>query len=210
VSFFIHKVKPRPADSVFIQEVYMSDTEKVKIPLRQANRLINHGPVCLISCTVEKGRYNCLPVAWLMPVRHEPPIISAVIGRGNYSFEWIRRHKGFVVNIPPASMVDVVVKCGNVSGSDVDKFEKFNLSAIAAETVNAPLIKDCIGHLECEVINEPSFIENYSIFIANVNAVWVDKDSFDEIWKLENEQIRMIHHLGGSSFVMDGEVKRVH
>ncbi len=197
-------------DSVSVKEVSMSDTIKVKIPLRQANRLINHGPVCLISCTVEKGQPNCMPVSWIMPVRHEPPLISVVIGKGNYSFEWIRRHKGFVVNIPPASMLDEVVKCGSVSGSDVNKFEKFKLTAIPAETVNAPLIRECIGHLECEVINEPSFIENYSLFIANVNAVWVDKDSFDEIWKLEKEHYRTIHHLGGSTFVLDGEVKRVH
>jgi flavin reductase (DIM6/NTAB) family NADH-FMN oxidoreductase RutF len=186
----------------------VSDNIKVKIPLRQANRLINHGPVCLVSCRVRDGKPNCLPIAWAMPVRHEPPVICAVIGRGNYSFEWIRRNKGFVINIPPASMLDIVMQCGSVSGQDVDKFEKFNLTAIPAETVNAPMIKECIGHLECEVINEPSFIENYSLFIANVNGVWVEKDSFDEIWKLDSEQYRTIHHLGGNTFVLDGEVRR--
>ena len=36
-----------------------------------------------------------------------------------------------------------VVKVGNVSGSDSDKFAKFGLTPVPAERVAAPLIAEC-------------------------------------------------------------------
>ncbi|MDQ7824259.1 MAG: flavin reductase family protein [Candidatus Eremiobacteraeota bacterium] len=178
---------------------------KVKIPLRNANRLINHGPLVLVACQTEKNRVNCLPIAWIMPVRHDPPIIGAVIGKGNYSFEWIRKHREFTVNIPPAGLLTVVNACGSVTGADLDKFEKYGLTAEKASAVKAPLIRECIGHLECEIINDPSLIETYNLFLAHVKAVSVEKEAFEEIWKLDREEYRTIHHLGGSHFVLDGK-----
>lgn len=182
---------------------------KVKIPLRKANRLINHGPLALISCLIEADRFNCMPVAWIMPVRHEPPMIGAVIGKGNFSHKCIVEHKEFVVNIPPMRIIRQVVECGSVTGAEVNKFEKFNLTPIKAETVKAPLIQECIGHLECEILNDPQLIDNYGLFLANVKIAWVEEEAFDEVWKLDREEFKTIHHLGGNIFSGDGEVKKV-
>jgi len=37
------------------------------------------------------------------------------------------------------------------SGKDIDKFKKYGLTELLAEKVEAPLIKECIAHLECKV-----------------------------------------------------------
>jgi len=182
---------------------------KVKIPLRQWNRLLNHGPLVLVSCCVENDRYNCLPVAWTMPVRHEPPVVAVVIGKGNYSYSWIRKNGQFVINIPTAAMLPIVSGCGSVSGAEVDKFERFGLTATPADTVRAPLIEQCIGHIECEVVQEKKMMDTYNIFIATVTSAWAEKTAFDEIWRLKKHEHRMIHHLGGNNFVLDGEVKKI-
>jgi flavin reductase (DIM6/NTAB) family NADH-FMN oxidoreductase RutF len=192
-------------DTVSTKEAVM----KVKIPLRQSNRLLNHGPVVLISCCIENDRYNCLPVAWTMPVRHEPPVVAVVIGKGNYSYTWIRKNGEFVINIPPATMLPVIVECGSVTGAEVDKFERFKLVPSPADTVRAPLIEQCIGHLECKVIYEKKMMDTYNIFIANVTSAWAEKTAFDEIWKLKKDEQRTIHHLGGNNFVIDGQVKKI-
>jgi flavin reductase (DIM6/NTAB) family NADH-FMN oxidoreductase RutF len=182
---------------------------KVKIPLRQSNRLLNHGPLVLVSCAIDGDRPNCLPVAWVMPVSHEPSIVAMVIGKGNYSFKWIRKNKSFVINIPPVSIMDKVMRCGGISGSDTDKFKEVGLTAIKSDSAKAPLISECIGHLECEVIEEKSLIEKYNIFLGKVLSAWVEKEAFEEVWKLDRDDYRTYHHLGGNTFVLDGEVRKL-
>jgi flavin reductase (DIM6/NTAB) family NADH-FMN oxidoreductase RutF len=182
---------------------------KIKIPLRNSNRLLNHGPLVLVSCTIDDDRPNCLPIAWVMPVRHEPATVALVIGKGNYSFAWIVRNKSFVINIPPVTIMDKVLRCGGISGSDIDKFKEIGFTALKADSTKAPLIEECIGHLECQVLEEKSLIEKYNLFLAKVQVAWVEKEAFEELWKLEKDEYRTYHHLGGNIFVVDGEVRKI-
>jgi flavin reductase (DIM6/NTAB) family NADH-FMN oxidoreductase RutF len=48
-------------------------------------------------------------------------------------------------------MASKIVEVGNCSGRDVDKFEAFHLTQIAAERVTAPLIGECFANLECTI-----------------------------------------------------------
>ena len=46
-----------------------------------------------------------------------------------------------------------MVKVGNSSGRDIDKFAAFGLTPVAAERVKAPLIHECYANLECKVVD---------------------------------------------------------
>ena len=50
-------------------------------------------------------------------------------------------------------MAETVVKIGNISGKDCDKFEKFKLNALKAEKVKSPLIEQCVANLECKLVD---------------------------------------------------------
>ena len=63
------------------------------------------------------------------------------------------KNKECVVAIPPASMAETVVKIGDISGKECDKFEKFGIKTLEAEKVDAPLIDGCIANLECKVVD---------------------------------------------------------
>ena len=58
-------------------------------------------------------------------------------------------------------MTDIVVGVGNTSGADVDKFEKFGLTAQAATRVNAPLIADCHANFECRLVDD-ALVDKYN------------------------------------------------
>ena len=73
----------------------------------------------------------------------------------NESFEMIRRSRECVINLPTFDMIDQVIGIGNCSGKEVQKFEKFGLTALKGKSVKAPLIKECYANFECRLIDSP-------------------------------------------------------
>jgi len=177
---------------------------KVKIPLDKAYRLLNFGPTVLVTSQID-GKPNIMPVAWNMPIDFDPPKIAICIGDQSYTFQIVRKTKEFVVNIPPASIVKKVFKCGRVSGRNVDKFNKFGLTPIPASKVSPPLIKECIGHLECKVIDD-SMAEKYNIFIARVAACSAEKGALQKFVRIDKKEFQTLHHLTGEYFFVPGKV----
>ncbi len=164
-----------------------------EVSIAKSLKLIEPGPLVLIS-TFDKvnHRPNVMTISWTMAIDWDGGI-ALTTGPWNYSYQALQAEKECVVCIPSASQVETVVSIGDVSGEDVDKFEKFNLKAVPARSVKAPLIEGCIGCIECEV---ESYIEEYGIFILRAQHVWIDDDCEDK---------RMIHAIGDGTFKADGE-----
>ena len=79
--------------------------------------------------------------------------IVITTGEWNYSFRAIMNTRECVVCIPPVTMLETVVRIGDVSGADIDKFNMFSPTPLPAVTVNASLIDGCIACLECKVVD---------------------------------------------------------
>lgn len=106
-------------------------------------------------------------MGWHTVMEFAPSRIGCFITSANYSFELIRKSRECVINIPTAKLVNEVVGIGNCSGSDVDKFQKYKLTAEPADKVKAPLIKECYANFECKVA-DTSLLRKYSFFILEV------------------------------------------
>ena len=169
---------------------------KHEIALENAHRLINSGQLVLVSSCAEEKR-NVLAVAWSSPVSRKPAIIAASIARTHYSCTLIKKSKEFVINVPEASLLDAVLYCGSHSGYDVDKFAQTKLTPCAAHRLSqAPLIEQCIGHLECRVKNEEE-IGDHCLFIAEVVYACASQ-AFGDVWDIS--KAKLIYHLGGKFF----------
>lgn len=177
---------------------------KVKIPLDKAYRLLNFGPTVLVSSQSD-GKPNLMPVAWNMPIDFDPPKVAICIGDHSYTFKIIKKTKEFVINIPTASMVKKLYQCGKVSGTKVDKFKKFGLTPIPALKVKAPLVKECVAHLECRVIDD-SLVDKYNIFIVQVVACSGDRGVLGKHFNVKRYAV--LHHLTGEYFFVPGKVVR--
>jgi len=188
---------------------------KKEIPVNRANRLINHGPVVLIT-SAYKDQANVMTVAWHMPVSSRPPLVAIAVAESRFTDELIRRSEEFVINIPPRSLLKAVDLCGSVSGRDADKFKLAGLSRASAAKVRAPLIDECISHLECGVVNVFR-VGDHDIFVGEVLAASAEEELFDDTWKGLPEQggdpevlkeasaALPFHHLGGSWYMGAGE-----
>lgn len=165
------------------------------MPLAKAYQLLEPGPVVLLT-TAAGGKANVMTMSWHMMVDFEPPLVACVVSTGDHSFAALRKSKESVIAIPSVEIADLVVKIGNCSGRDVDKFAAFGLAAKKAERVAAPLLPQCFANLECRVV-ETRLVDKYNLFILEVVKAWIDP---------KRRNAKTIHHRGYGTFVVDGDV----
>ena len=163
-------------------------------PLSKVYQTIEPGPVVLLT-TAEKGRANVMTMSWHMMVDFEPPLIACIVSEGDYSFAALRATGECVIAIPAVELAPKVVKVGNSSGRDIDKFASFGLTPVPAERVAAPLIAECFINLECRV-TDTKLVDKYGLFILEVLKAWTDP---------KQKHAKTIHHHGYGAFVVDGE-----
>ncbi len=163
------------------------------LPLGQVYALLEPGPVVLLT-TTHKGRANVMTQSWHMMIEFEPPLIACICSEANYSFAALRATGECVIAIPARKLAAPMVKVGNSHGDEIDKFEAFGLTPVPAETVQAPLIKECFGNLECKVIDK-RMVSRYNMFVLEVVKAWTDP---------KQKNPKTLHHKGYGKFVVDG------
>jgi hypothetical protein len=119
------------------------------LPLAKVYQLLEPGPVVLLT-TARKGPANVMTMSWHMMVEFEPPLVACVVSSGDHSFAALRATKECVIAIPARHLAPTVVGVGNCSGRDVEKFERFGLTALQAERVAPPLVAECFANLEMQ------------------------------------------------------------
>jgi flavin reductase (DIM6/NTAB) family NADH-FMN oxidoreductase RutF len=137
--------------------------KKRDFPVSDIRRFLEPGPVVLVS-SAWQGRTNIMTMGWHMVMEFVPSLIGCLISSGNHSYEMVSRSKECVINVPTLELAQTVVKIGNCSGANVDKFQEFKLTAAAAEAVKAPLIAECYANLECKLV-DGRLCEKYNFFI---------------------------------------------
>lgn len=174
------------------------------IPITAAHRLINHGPTILITSKLGE-KTNIMTAAWQMPVSFKPMLVAVSIGHERFSHKLILESHEFVINIPHLGMIKEVLYCGTHSGRDIDKFKVCKLTPLKAQKVAAPLIKECIGNIECKLYAYHK-AGDHTIFIGEVVAASVREGIFDNHLKVDLDQAKTIHHLGGEVFCHPGGI----
>jgi flavin reductase (DIM6/NTAB) family NADH-FMN oxidoreductase RutF len=172
--------------------------KKRSLPLGQVYRLLEPGPVVLVS-TADRGRANVMPMSWHSMMEFEPPLVGCVISGRNHTFGLLQATGECVINIPTVELARQVVACGNSTGKRVDKFAAFGLTPVAASRVGAPLIEECYANLECRVV-DARLVDAYNFFILEVVKAWVRRTK---------RRPRTIHHQGRGVFIVAGEQIRL-
>ena len=160
-------------------------------PLEKAFMFIEPGPVLLVT-THGKIRDNVMTITWHM-VMDFTPQIALTTGPWNFSYQALTKTKECVLAVPTVDLAKTVVKIGDCSGAQVDKFKEFGLTPLPATDVKAPLIAECLACLECRVTD---YLEPQGIFILQGVRAWMDN---------ERKERRTFHASGDGTFVMDGE-----
>ena len=168
------------------------------LPLSKVYQLLEPGPVVLLT-TAHKGRANVMTMSWHMMVEFEPPLVACVVSSANHSFAALRATSECVIAVPARKLAAKVVKVGNISGRDLDKFQAFGLTPAPAKCVVPPLLAECFGNLECQVTDR-RLVGKYNLFILEVVKAWIDP---------AQKNPKTIHHHGFGRFAVDGATIRL-
>ncbi|MGA1870414.1 MAG: flavin reductase family protein [bacterium] len=138
----------------------------------------------LITCGDIEKKSNIIAVSFCMPVSKKPPLIACAIGKDTYSCMLIKTTKEFIVNVPLQELKEKIYYCGFHSGYHVDKFKETGLTSKQARRVKAPIIDQCIAHMECKVRQQIK-IEDKNLFVGEVLEAYAEESVIKENRRIE-------------------------
>ncbi len=175
-------------------------SSQIPLPPSRAYRLINQGGILLLTAATSRAR-NLMPLAWHMPLSFDPPLVAIAVGKERFTAGLIAESGQFALNVPPPHLVEKVYRAGKISAREgEDKFSLLALTPFRGQKVEAPLIAECVGHLECQVEAEyPG--GDHRLFVGRVMAASAVSTLFDGAWKV-GSGAATLHHLGGNRFAI--------
>jgi len=173
----------------------MKHGRKSVFPVGEVRRYLEPGPIVLVSSKLA-GKTNIMTLGWHTILEFSPSLVGLMISGANHSFEMIRESRECVINLPTTALTDTVVRIGNTSGRDIDKFAEFGLTAEAASEVDAPLIGECHACFECRLY-EDALVERYNFFIFEVVKAHVAASP---------KHPETLHYTGDGVFMVSGKI----
>ncbi len=169
--------------------------EKDDFPVDQVRRYLEPGPIVLVTSRV-RDRTNVMTLGWHTVLEFSPSLVGLMISSGNHSFRMIRETGECVINLPTTELTDTVVRIGNTSGADIDKFSEFGLTPDQASSVKPPLIRECHASFECR-LHDDALVDRYNFFIFEVVKAHVAKTP---------EHPETLHYTGDGVFMVSGKI----
>lgn len=170
---------------------------KKPVNLSSAHRLLHPKLTVMLTCADEEGKANIITLAWAMPVSAKPPLLAVSISPKRHSYKIVKKTKEFVINIPTMKLVKETLFCGRRSGKDLDKFRETKLTQMTAKIVKAPIIKECIAHLECRLYKQIS-AGDHTLFIGEIQTAYANENVFSN--KYDLEKAKLVFHVGDNKF----------
>jgi len=158
--------------------------------------LLGPVPSALIACGSEKEN-NIITLAWVGVVNSSPPMISAAIRSNRYSYKMIKDSGEFTVNVPAAEQVETADLCGTLSGRDIDKFSRFNLTPVKGLLKFAPMIEECPISMECK-LEQTVELGSHTVFIGRVISTYINSDIVDGKGRVDFKKCKLLGFCGGS------------
>ena len=153
-----------------------TDSSFDKVSLGQRT-MIYPMPVYVVGSYDENNVPNMMAVAWAGINSSVPARVSISISTQRYSYNNIVNNKAFTISIPSSKYLNEVDYVGNISGRDENKFESTGLTAVKADSVNAPYVKEFPLVLELKVISVEDYgSESHVQIIGEIMDVKADPD----------------------------------
>ena len=172
---------------------------KLDVPSAKAYRLLYPRLTVLVSCFDPASRKpNIITIAWAVPLSIDPPLMGILVAPKRHSHELISHAKEFAINIPTMEILDRAIECGKVSGRRHDKFAEFGLTPQPGKVIQAPIIEECVAHMECKLVSQVT-TGDHTLFIGEVLTAYADEGAFDGEF-IDIERVQNIYQVGGDVF----------
>ena len=178
-------------------EVVEVEKDKEAVASEDFAHLLHPYNTTLVTTKNKDGKANVLAVAWIIPVSASPPYLAMSIRPQRHSYQLLMENPEFIVNIPTYDLATQIVLCGRHSGKDHDKLQETGLTPERAKMVSAPIIKQCIAHIECK-LERTIETGDHILCIGRVIAAYASKKHFNKGY--DPIQHKPALHLRGNIF----------
>ncbi len=115
-----------------------------------------------VLTTADKEKINGMIASWVSMISYDPPLIMAAIHPNRYSHKLLEKSGSFVLNILSQDQKDFLSRF-----KGPDPMGKFTGIDYRAGQTGSPILSDCIGYLECKVVEryKPG---NHTLFIGEI------------------------------------------
>jgi flavin reductase (DIM6/NTAB) family NADH-FMN oxidoreductase RutF len=119
-----------------------------------------HGIYVLTSATGEI--INGMIASWVCQVSYEPPMVVVAVHPNRYSHQIIEKSGSFALHLITAKQKDLLSRF-----KKPELEEKFSSVAWSKGKTGCPILKDCLGYLECMVRARYS-PGNHTLFVGEI------------------------------------------
>ena len=152
-------------------------------------------PAVMASCgTMEAS--NIITIEWTGIICTDPPRTYISIAKQRYSHDIVESTGEFVINLTNKDLARATDFCGCTTGAKIDKFSEAGLTKAAADIVACPMIAEAPVNLECRVFKVER-LGSHDMYMADIVAVHVDEDLFDEDGRICLERAGLIVYSHG-------------
>lgn len=170
----------------------------------QAIHLLHPGCTVMVTC-IKDGAPNIITITWQSPVTSSPPTVIISVRKTRFSYDMIVDKGEYAINIPGVELAKEVHYCGTRSGRDKDKIKETGLTLTKGQLIETPLIKECIGHVECQLVDTHDVGTTHTLFIGKILGAFVEEKMFDKFWITGKGRAQLLHYLGGKKYAPLGE-----
>src|SRR4051794_12759633 len=124
--------------------------------------------MCLVT-SAHEGKVNGHIVSYLTQSSLNPLRLIVCISLETYSYELINASRRLALHLLGKDQIDLVPTFGHRSGRDVDKFALAAVSWRPGLT-GCPILEDCAGFVECEILAEVGAGDHVAYVCAIVNS----------------------------------------
>ncbi|WP_088654610.1 flavin reductase family protein [Geofilum rhodophaeum] len=135
-------------------------------------------PAVMVSVGGSPEEYNIITIAWTGTICSDPPMCYISVRKGRHSYELLKKHRAFVINLTTKDLAFATDWCGVRSGRRYNKFEEMKLTPGKARVINAPTIEEAPINIECEV-TEVLPLGSHDMFMAKIVNVRAEESLID-------------------------------
>jgi len=143
---------------------------------------------------------NLMPAAWHTPISAKPPLYGALISPKRYTYELLRKEKGFAVNFVMHENAPLVAKLGSTSGRDIDKLTHFKIATYPAEKVTAPILSTSYAAYECEKCHLHEYGDHF-LLVGRVLLIHFDQHVLHERELVDVNKVNPILYFGTDRYL---------
>jgi flavin reductase (DIM6/NTAB) family NADH-FMN oxidoreductase RutF len=138
--------------------------ETIKLDMGTIEAVMQLPPSPVMLLAVGEKEQNVTTIGMFNVFSVDPTIIGIGIKASRFSYKLLEETPDFSLNVPGKDILEQVIKCGERSGSRMNKFSEVGLTPQPGKRIKSPSIMECPLNIEVKKLEQ------------------IDRGDWDHIW----------------------------